>query len=123
MRLLTKIKKLERDRAAAAAEADARSVERMPVGVLWDCDAAKLASEDLDALVDGEEVVRDFWILGSGGEATTEVRSCERVTREAADRGRVFDARGRVIGRVVEDDGSDVVVLDYDRSVTLGGAA
>ena len=113
MRLLTKLKRIEAARATAEAEAQAASVGRTPSGLLWDGDAVKLAPELVDALQPGEEVVRDYWILGRE-EGATLARSRERVTRDVRDRGVVYDAEDRVIGRVVEDDGAGVVVLNYE---------
>jgi hypothetical protein len=127
MRLLTKVRRLERDAAAIAEAEEAASARRRPVGVLWTHEEGKLDAPALDAMQPGEEIVRDFWIE-SQHEGATQARSRERITRDAGDRGRVYDAAGVEIGRVVEDDGH-VVTLDYEAAAAgvdadaKGGAA
>ena len=121
MRLLTKVKRMEAEAAAVAAAEEAASAARRPVGVLWTNAESSLDSSALVAMQPGEEIVRDFWIESKHEGATT-ARSRERVTRDAGDRGRVYDAAGVEIGRVVEDVGH-VVTLDYEQAAGSGGAA
>jgi hypothetical protein len=121
MRLLAKVKRMERAASAAAQGEERFSYARRPLGVLWRDSEERLPREVYSAMVPGEEIARDFWILDHCDGATL-VRSAERVTRDALDLGNVFDADGTLIGRVRADDGK-VITLDYARPVSAGGAA
>jgi len=101
MRLLTKLRKLEQERAAAVAEADRLARAHVPTSVMWTERAG--AGVDLSALREGEELAIDYVILTSNpGEGFTIANVIERVTQDPTDFGKVFDAEGREIGRVRE---------------------
>jgi len=100
VRLLTKLRKLEAERAAALAEADRVARSHVPSGVMW---TERGPSIDVATLRDGDELVVDYTIL-SVGEGFTIATCAERVTRDPADLGKVFDAGGRLIGRMLESD-------------------
>jgi hypothetical protein len=118
VRLLTKLRKLEAERAAAQAESERLARVHVPSAVMW---TERAATIDASALAEGEELAVDYTIL-SGGEGFTIASCVERVTRDPSDFGKVFDASGREIGRVRESEGAGIIAYTlFPESVAAQG--
>lgn len=118
MRLLTKLRKLEQERAAAVAEADRLARLHVPTAVMW---TERTSKVDMSALVEGDELAIDYTIL-STGDGFTIANVAERVTRDPGDFGKVFDASGREIGRVRETEGAGIISYTLYEEAAAGAA-
>lgn len=102
MRLIGQVKRLEG--AAAALEAQSGGA----VGVVWTRHESRVYANELQ---DGEYIAVDVTITRAESDKPAYWSIAERVTLDAGDLGRVFDASGELMGRVVSID-PDLVRVD-----------
>lgn len=110
-RLLTKLKRIERERRINEAAAEAAAARTRPVGLLWRHCETEI---DVETLRPGEEIVRDYTIH-SKGHGSTHATARERITTGPDDHGDVYNDANEKIGRVCSDDGG-IVELDYEET-------
>jgi hypothetical protein len=110
------LKRLERVEAAEAAEAVAGNA----IGICWSSfegnrvDASTLARGELIAA----DVTIDYW----DHMGVPNILVVERVTRDEADVGWVFDRQGEKIGRVVEIQGTLMMWRMFQEAVQSAGS-